>query len=54
MDRNLDKEYAGMMGFETFTREAYKLAFTEDQCFKDNMVRGGRSIDLYGTSPYIA
>ena len=37
-DRNLDKEYAGMMGFESFNREAYKLAFGEDQNYKDNMV----------------
>lgn len=29
-----------MMGFESFTREAYKLAFGEDQAFKDNLVSG--------------
>ena len=37
-DRNLDKEYAGMMGFDTFCREAYKLAFGEDHLYKDNLV----------------
>lgn len=37
-DRALDKEYAGMMGFENFTREAYKMAFGEDQTFKDDLV----------------
>lgn len=33
-----------MMGFENFSREAYKLAFGEDQTYKDNLVsvrRGG-------------
>lgn len=28
-----------MMGFENFSREAYKLAFGEDQTYKDNLVR---------------
>lgn len=37
----MDKEYAGMMGVESFTREAYKLAFGEDQTYKDNLVSGG-------------
>ena len=27
-----------MMGFENFSREAYKLAFGEDQAYKDNLV----------------
>ena len=37
-ERGLDKEYAGMMGIESFCHEAYKLAFGEDQTFKENLV----------------
>ena len=39
LDRKVDKEYAGIMGYEFFRKEAYKLAFGEDQNFKENCVR---------------
>ena len=35
LDRKVDKEYAGIMGYDFFRKEAYKLAFGEDQNFKD-------------------
>lgn len=38
VDKNLDKEYAGIMGYESFCKEAYKLAFGEDDNFKNNSV----------------
>ena len=38
LDRQLDKEYAGIMGYESFCKEAYKLAFGEDDNFKNNSV----------------
>ena len=39
LDRKVDKEYAGIMGYDFFRKEAYKLAFGEDQNFKENCVR---------------
>ena len=38
MERNLDKEYAGIVGYDSFCKEAYKLAFGEDENFKNNCV----------------
>ena len=37
-ERGLDKEYAGILGYENFCQEAYKLAFGEDQSFRENQV----------------
>ena len=39
LDRKVDKEYAGIMGYDFFRKEVYKLAFGEDQIFKENCVR---------------
>ena len=39
LDRKVDKEYAGILGYDFFRKEAYKLAFGEDQNFKENCVR---------------
>ena len=44
----MDKEYSGMLGYEDFCKEAYKLAFGEDQNFKDNLVSESLS-DVQGS-----
>ena len=49
LDRKVDKEYAGIMGYDFFRKEAYKLAFGEDQNFKENCVRHKLSHSLTTT-----
>lgn len=48
-DRALDKEYAGIMGYESFSREAYKLAFGEDQAYKDNLFVTAQTVSGTGS-----
>lgn len=38
LERNLDKEYAGIMGYDSFRQEAYKLAFGADDNFNNKQV----------------
>ena len=37
-ERKLDKEYAGIMGYDSFRQEAYKLALGTDDNFTSNQV----------------
>ena len=50
-ERNLDKDYAGMMGYADFCREAYKLAVGPDLAAKETLVKGGWSV--WGRGTYI-
>ena len=52
LDRKVDKEYAGIMGYDFFRKEAYKLAFGEDQNFKENCV-SVKITDCVGTDRFL-
>lgn len=46
LERNLDKEYAGIMGYESFRRSAAELAFSkDDDNIRNKLVRRTRCVN---------